>query len=134
MKKTAKLQRHTETAHPLVDRAVEVLRGYGLHAAIDRTNAKVGRHQVDAILRVHKGGTETLLMVEVKPELKPATTALVLQHKARDNGMLLVTNYIPPPVAAKLRENRIAFVDAAGNAWIQTPEFLIWVEGKKATQ
>ena len=73
-------------------------------------------------------------MVEAKPELKPATLALVLEQKAHGNGTLLVANYIPPPMAAKLRENRIAFVDAAGNAWIQTPEFLIWVEGKKPTQ
>lgn len=129
-----KNQQHAVQPHPLVQRAVDLLRDYGLHAAIDRTNVKVGRLHFDAILRVHKGGAETLLMVEAKPELNPATIALVLQQRARDNGTLLVANHIPPPMAAKLRENRIAFLDVAGNAWIQTPEFLIWVEGKKPTQ
>ena len=37
-------------------------------------------------------------------------------------------------MAEQLRQKRLAFLDLAGNAWIQTPEFLIWVHGEKPTQ
>jgi hypothetical protein len=56
-----------------------------------------------------------------------------LRELERERGMptLLVADYVSPPLAEKLREQGQAFVDAAGNAFIQQPGTLIWVVGRK---
>jgi hypothetical protein len=74
--------------------------------------------------------------VSVKRHMSMATLGAALnglRDLERERGMpaLLMADYISPPLADKLREQGQAFVDAAGNAFIQQPETLIWVVGRK---
>jgi hypothetical protein len=58
----------------------------------------------------------------------------VLQElRAFGEPALLVADYITPPVAEKLRAQGVAFVDTAGNAWLDHPPLLVWVKGQKPT-
>jgi hypothetical protein len=111
--------------------ARDVLRAYGLEVAIDRKAHNVGNREIDAVLRIRKGTHERLFLAEVKPVIHTATIATAIQRRARNDGTLLITQFVPAPVAEQLRHHRIPFVDLAGNAWLQTPEFLVWVTGRK---
>jgi hypothetical protein len=74
--------------------------------------------------------------VEVKRRLTPAThgaAIMQLQQVARETGhpTLLVTEYLTPPMASKLREHKQQFADAAGNAYLRAPGLLVQVTGRK---
>jgi hypothetical protein len=44
---------------------------------------------------------------------------------------LLVTRYVAPPMAERLKQLDVPFLDAAGNAYLRTPKMLIYVTGRK---
>ncbi len=44
---------------------------------------------------------------------------------------LLVTDYVTPPLAEKLKARKIAFLDAAGNAFLDQPPVYIWIKGER---
>lgn len=123
----------------LLQAAVQALAGYGIPAEIapEPARPKADRMQVDGALRLVLGGKRQTFLVETKRWLTPATLGHVVT-RLRDLGKnaILVTDYVTPPVAKKLKDLDIAFVDAAGNAYLQRPPVLIWVVGRKpaATQ
>lgn len=47
---------------------------------------------------------------------------------------ILLTDYVTPQLAEKLRSRNIGFIDSAGNAWLQQPPLLIWIKGERAAQ
>lgn len=47
---------------------------------------------------------------------------------------MLVADYITPQLAVQLKAHKIAFADAAGNAYIERPNMLIVVKGEKPTE
>ena len=47
---------------------------------------------------------------------------------------MLMADYVTPQLAEQLKANKIAFADAAGNAYIEQPTWLIWVKGEKPTE
>ena len=82
------------------------------------------------------GGALVDYVVEVKSRLTPATHGAVtmqLQHAAATTGrpVLLVTEYLTPPMAKKLREQKQQFADAAGNVYLEGPGLLMVVTGRK---
>lgn len=42
---------------------------------------------------------------------------------------LLIADHITPPVAQRLHEQGVPFLDAAGNAYLEQPGLLVWVVG-----
>ncbi|MEI8326175.1 MAG: type IV toxin-antitoxin system AbiEi family antitoxin [Betaproteobacteria bacterium] len=56
-----------------------------------------------------------------------------LQHTAAATGhpTLLVTDYLTPPMAQRLREQKQQFADAAGNAYLEGPGLVLFVTGRK---
>lgn len=75
-------------------------------------------------------------VVEAKARLAPASlgaAAMQLQHAAAVTGhpALLITEYITPPMAEKLRDQKQQFVDAAGNAYLEAPGLHVMVMGRK---
>jgi hypothetical protein len=109
----------------LIERATAELRQLGLDVA-----------QADVWLHVSNGGAAVDYAVEVKRRLTPAThgaAIMQLQRVAGDTGhpTLLVTEYLTPPMARKLREQKQQFADAAGNAYLEAPGLLVYVTGRK---
>lgn len=85
----------------------------------------------DGVVRFAFGGRQWKFEAVVKQRVNRATVALLKQKlKGAGNG-LLVTEYVNPELAKVMRDQRIAFIDAAGNAFIDAPPLHIFVKGEK---
>jgi hypothetical protein len=85
-----------------------------------------GHPPVDALLDVGKDGRQVEYAVEAKRTVTPATLGAVvtlLRHIADATGhaALLITGYVTPLVADRLRGLKQQFADAAGNAYLEGP-------------
>ncbi len=92
----------------------------------------VGGGVADAAVEVKRGRHTGRYLAEIKGAL-PATAlghvaAKLQQYK---QPAMLVTRYVTPPMAERLKALNLAFMDTAGNAYINTPHFYIYVTGRK---
>ena len=121
------------TLLPTVIKAVEK---YGLE--VDIVDFEVAVHvegwqrYIDAVIDVRYGGHRAQYKVEIKLGLRPGTLGTVLnQIRHLGPNAMLVTDYVTPNLAEELRQREIPFMDAAGNAYLATPNFLVWVKGER---
>jgi len=119
------------TERAILDEALAALRRNGIGAEVEREHPLVGRALADAIIRLNHGGLEILYAAEVKRGLRPALLGAVL-HQLEPLGQqaLLVADYVAPPLADALRQRHIAFIDTAGNAYLERPPLLVWIKGQ----
>lgn len=123
-------------AHPEVDllnAALDAARGLGLDARLEQREPGLENNaRADALVRIGRGGEGALYVAEVRRQLRPATLGIALHQLARfKQPGLLIADHITPTMADELRAQRIAFLDAAGNAYIEQPNVLVWVTGRK---
>jgi len=101
----------------------------GFPATVTNDRVRLPQGQADAVIKLRGGQT---LVVEVKRTLTPATMGQALARVARLGGKgVLVTRHVTPPMAERLRELDVAFIDTAGNAYLKLPNVLIYVTGRK---
>jgi len=66
---------------------------------------------------------------------RPTQTGLLLEtHQESPSNRpptLLVSEYIPPPMAGHLRDRGINFMDCAGNAHLKTPGLFVFISGNR---
>ena len=120
----------------LIERATAELKQLGLDVLAVQPPVDAPPHLADAWLRVGNGGVLVNYAVEAKSRLTPAThgaATMQLQHAAATTGhpVLLVTEYLTPPMAKKLREQKQQFADAAGNVYLEGPGLLVYITGRK---
>ena len=94
--------------------------------------AQPGPNGVDAVLQIALQEMEWIFLVEVKNRVTPATIGAVVQ-KLRElpQEALLVTRYITPQMADRMKEMNIQFIDTAGNAYINEPPLFIFIKGNR---
>lgn len=90
----------------------------------------------DAELTVHTGKHKHAFQVEVKRGILtsaalPALETLV-KRCAPDSSLLVAASQIGPSMAKLLQERNIAFMDAAGNAFLTAPGLHVWISGKRS--
>jgi hypothetical protein len=116
----------------LLNDAINAARGLGVAMQIVQREPQLGRTRADALVRIDHGGQEVLYAVDVRPALRPATLgAALLQLERLGQQAMLVTDYVTPELADELKARRIAFLDTAGNAYLEQPHLLIWIKGQK---
>lgn len=117
----------------LLEAALDALRAHGIEVDILADEAAYGPTRADAIVRIGYGPGTTVFAAEVKRHVTAATLGAVTEQMRQQPGKppLLITDYITPPVADRLKANRLAFIDAAGNAFIDQPGNFIWVKGNR---
>jgi hypothetical protein len=118
----------------LLPAALAAARGLGLDA--DLAPAGRGMAGADGVVRLGHGGKTQRYVAEVKRQLRPATLGAALhqldrQAEAHKLPGLLVADYIAPDLAETLHAQGRAFLDTAGNAYLQQPGVLLWVTGRK---
>ena len=68
----------------------------------------------------------------IRKTLRPATLGAALAQLQRfDRPGILITDYMTTPMAEKLKEIDIPFLDGAGNVYLKTPNTFIYVTGRK---
>jgi len=119
----------------LLTQVIAAAHALGVDLKITANEQRIGPRIVDAVLQLQLNGQAVQLLAEIKPGLRPATLgATLLQLKELQQlgqPVLLVTDYVTPQLADTLRENGVAFLDTAGNAYLNHPPLLIWVRGQK---
>jgi len=124
---------HRTREADLLDAALTAARAHGLDWKV-LAMQPAGRDQAraDAKLRLRHAEKTTTYYVEIKSMLRPAMLGAVLaQLQALPAPALLVTDYVTPPMAERLREKGVQFIDAAGNAFLNWPPLLVWVKGQQ---
>lgn len=123
----------TVTEADTLEAALQTLRAHGLDAQVERAQPAAGNARADAYVRIGYGGHRAQVhAAEIKRWLTPKTLGAATA-RVRDLGAdaLLITDYATPTVADQLKDMGIAFADAAGNAYLRGPNFLIWANGRK---
>ncbi len=70
--------------------------------------------------------------IEIKKSISKAAIILIAHELSnRKQETVIFTPYVSPPLADNLKRLGIQFMDTAGNAYIQTPYFLIFLKGNK---
>ena len=118
--------------HDLLEAAIRAAQQIGLGIEVLQLEPQLGPARADALIRVRHGDLEVLYAVEVKHGLRPATLGVVInQLEHLGQPALLVTDHVTPPLADALKQRGIAFLDAAGNAYLNHPPLLVWVKGQR---
>lgn len=112
--------------------ALEAAQRHGLDARLITAGTAKGERQADAVVDIHYGDHKARYEVETKRGLRPGTLGAIV-HQLRQLGpnRMLVTDYVTPNLADELRKRQVHFMDAAGNAYLQTPDFMVWVKGER---
>jgi len=124
------MDRHPE--NQLLDTVLALAPTLGITAEIDERDVRARDRQIDAFIRIGRGRQTRVYAAEIKKGLRPATLGAVL-HQMEQIGKppLLITDYVTPPLAEKLKARNIAFLDAAGNAYLDQPNLYIWIKGER---
>lgn len=126
----------TEHEDSLLTRVAEALRGHGLTVAVDRVYESPPDRRGLTWLRIGRWSGRYEYAAAAWQRLSRATvgsTVAQLRHP-RDAGappVLLVTEYVTPPLAELLRGHEQQFADAAGNAYLDTGGLFVYVTGRK---
>lgn len=123
----------------ILNRAIAVFRDTvcneenGLEIEIEAAEPELdNRYRCDALLRLEKGNETALFAAEVKKRLTNVTMGAALYQLERyPHQGLLVTEYVNPNMAERLREMEVPFLDTVGNAHLNTPFVYIFSKGNK---
>lgn len=119
--------------HKLLKSAIESFKkNFGFQIKIEEFQHHNGNLRIDALLKIKIQQIEFKFSAEIKSTVN-STMIGFMQHHKNDfpHDRLLISNYINPVMAEKLKENDINFIDTAGNAYINARPVFIFVKGNK---
>jgi len=107
--------------------------GTPIHLDVLGTEQKFGPDMiVDKLIKLNIGEKQIKYYAEIKNNPTRANIGLLIQRKNLLPGpQLLVANYVNEVMAEYLKENRIEFIDAMGNAYINQPQIYVYIKGNK---
>ena len=111
----------------------------GLPVKFKELNKPIGKRIIDGKLFI---GTSSSFFVEVKDILRKNQLsqflAQIQQISIDEDGAfrpwILITRYLSPQQQKILRENQLNYLDTAGNAFLQTENNYVLIEGKSKTR
>jgi len=87
---------------------------------------------IDGVATLTRDGKTIEYVFQVKKSVSRSSLGPLSLSFGKENGRrLLVTDYVPPPLADELRRRHIQFIDAAGNAYLDRRGFLVFVAGRR---
>jgi len=117
-----------------------VLSAHGRLQEISRLRTRLAASTdpaVDAALAVARDDVWTTYSCLVKPRVRPSTLGPILaQLRAIGETQpattpLLVSDHITRSVADRLVGERVQFIDASGNAFLEAPDYLVMISGRE---
>lgn len=103
----------------------------GLEANLQREHLNNTKYP-DGLVQITHHNTKWHFAVEVKASVTRATAGMKrLDPLNREEKVLMVTEYVTPPIADLLKELNSFFIDTAGNAYINEPGLYVFIKGNK---
>jgi len=119
--------------HSTLAAALAAAEALGLTTELIQREPRLANGHADTLVRIGRGDQNALYAPEVMRAQGPSTFGAVLVRMERLGPQaLLVTDHVTPALAEELKARRISFLDTAGNAYLDQPNFYIWVKGQKA--
>ncbi|HVY55195.1 MAG TPA: type IV toxin-antitoxin system AbiEi family antitoxin, partial [Thermodesulfobacteriota bacterium] len=104
----------------------------GIDYGLDEVDKNIPGQVPDALIRLKKDGAEYPYAAEVKARLtNPILGAVIYRLRRFPRKGMIITDYVNPNIADKLRGEDIAFIDAVGNAYLKEPGLYIFIKGNK---
>jgi hypothetical protein len=129
MAKTQENRPATEEEQILLQALEAFKQATGKEAAVLKTAVRLPQGVADAEIRLADGEKR---IVEVRRHITPATLGAAVEQLARfEKPGVLVVQYMTPPMAERLKALDVAFLDTAGNAYINTPKLFVYITGRK---
>ncbi len=99
------------------------------------TEANYNQLRIDKVLQMEVNNKTVQYCVEIKNNVTRANIGLIVQQKEKlPTPLLLVANHINEFIAEHLKENKIEFIDTAGNAFINQPPFYVFIKGNRPNE
>lgn len=108
----------------IVREALATLRGLGFEADAHSRGD-------DLQVEVRRGSRRVQLRGEVRRFVRPFVVAMVALRHAGDEKSIVVSDYVTPQVADRFRGEGVQFVDGAGNAYLESSSWFVFVTGKR---
>ena len=125
-----------KTEQEILKKALKQFRELTGFAAEMNMEVKLRRNRIaDARIRIPK--LKVNLYAEIKFNVTNQTLGVVvhqLKEMAVDKQEMLITRYITPQLADKLKELDLQFLDTAGNAYINQPKLFLFIKGNKVRE
>jgi hypothetical protein len=120
----------------LVEQALAAVTPHGLRSHVVEAEGLIDPRRPDAIIEIGRDDDMVRHMVRYVVEVKHRVTAanvgpIVHNLRSRPDTPLLVTTYVSPPVATRLHDQGVQFIDTAGNASLSNRVFMVWVKGER---
>ena len=116
----------------LLETAIASARGLGIAIDVEVLEPEPGGRDADALIHIGRGPTARTYVAVIKKGLRPATLGATLHQLERlAQPGLLIADHVTPPMAETLKAHGIAFLDAAGNAYVNQAPLLVWVKGER---
>jgi hypothetical protein len=111
--------------------AIDALGDLGISGDIEPVNQQSDQG-IDGVATLTRAGKTIEYVFQVKNSVTRSFLGPLSLAFGRENGRrLLVTDYVPPPLADELRRRHIQFIDAAGNAYLDRRGLLVFVAGRR---
>jgi hypothetical protein len=115
--------------------AADALLADGLQVEVVPEGRSDGSRHIDAVLKIRTGRKVLKFRAETKRTVSRATIGtFLLQHRTLSDDLVLVTEYVSPPLADELRRRHVQFIDTAGNAFLDRDGLFVFVSGRKPRQ
>jgi len=96
---------------------------------------KAENAKTDGQISITIGNKQALMDIEVKNEIRQETLSTTLDKmKSHKNDWLLISQYIPMPLKQYLKSEKINYLEAAGNCYIDNNELFIYINDQQVTE
>ena len=72
-----------------------------------------------------------VFFIECKKELRAHHLPAIMEQAMRYRPLLILAETIFPKLKEELRKQKIAYLDGAGNIYINNDDFVVWIDGQK---
>ena len=133
------MHRHFEKTHlqeaKLLERAMDAFRAAtGLQIEVEPQNEELYDHgrEIDALVRLRTPDIDEVFAVDLKIRVTNATLGAMTQRlTGLPQQQMLVTHFVNPRIAERLKQMDIPFIDTAGNAYLNVPPVFIFIKGNR---
>lgn len=87
--------------------------------------------RLDVTIELNKDKVKAQFAVEIKRTVHEAVLAHLILKMQNVNHPMIVAYYITPPMAERLKQRNMAFLDTAGNAYLNLPGLFVYITGRK---